>query len=240
MPPRSRQPDGQQGPGEAARLAERLIDALGCTKADIARIIGRDRSLVSQFWTKGKGAAYVDGMRQALEAVRVGGVTDIETLGEIASRNITRRRTKHGNRSRVRKGAVISTTHGSGSGRVGAQAITTGATALRPLIKRAAQKGHRMAFTVRMLRRDFNLDAGDPDDSPGQRRGVVIRSDATEERSYGSKTTGGVDAADFARRVDAADGDVAKAIRQWLVETGRIHRFSAPIVEMEIRTWNPR
>ncbi|WP_406296597.1 hypothetical protein [Streptomyces sp. NBC_00624] len=57
--------------------------------------------------------------------------------------------------------------------------------------------------------------------------------------SYGSATTGGFDAADFAHRVDQAGGDVTSAVHQWLVENGRIHP-DAHITHLEIRTWRPR
>ncbi|MFD7232853.1 hypothetical protein [Streptomyces sp. NPDC059881] len=67
----------------------------------------------------------------------------------------------------------------------------------------------------------------------------VKRADHTEERSYGSAATGGFDATDIARRVDAARGDVTEAIRQWLVDTGRMNA-DAHITHLEIRTWRPR
>jgi hypothetical protein len=81
--------------------------------------------------------------------------------------------------------------------------------------------------------------SGSRTDSPGIRRDVIQRADHTEERSYGSATTGGVTAADFARRVDAAGGDVTAAVHQWLVETGRISP-DAHITHLEICTWRPR
>jgi hypothetical protein len=81
--------------------------------------------------------------------------------------------------------------------------------------------------------------SGSRTDSPGIRRDVVQRADHTEERFYGSAVTGGFDAADFARRVDAAGGDVTAAVHQWLVETGRIHE-GAHITHLEIRTWRLR
>ncbi|MFD8705843.1 hypothetical protein ACFV1W_25100 [Kitasatospora sp. NPDC059648] len=39
------------------------------------------------------------------------------------------------------------------------------------------------------------------EDSPGLRRGFVPRADGTEERTYGSSSTGGFDAAEWSRRV---------------------------------------
>jgi hypothetical protein len=237
MPPRPR----TTGPGqlnEAAQLADQLQQA-GYTKRDIARIIDRDPSLVSQFYTKNKGAAFVPALRQVLSAVQTAGITDLPELTALAARHITRRTTAAGTRARVRSKAVLITPTGSGTGRVGAQAIASGSSRLRPLIAEAARQGLRLAFTVRLAKTGYVHPSGSRTDSPGIRRDVIQRADHTEERSYGSAQTGGHDAADFARRVDAAGGDVTAAVHQWLVETGRI-RPDAHILHLEVRTWRPR
>ncbi|MFG3398729.1 MULTISPECIES: helix-turn-helix domain containing protein [Streptomyces] len=223
---------------EAAHLADRLR-AVGYTKRDIARIIDRDPSLVSQFYTKNKGAAFVPALRQVLAAVETGGITDLSELAAIAARLTQRRTTASGARARVRTKAVLITPTGSGTGRVGAQAIASGSARLRPLIAEAARRGLRLAFTVRLAKTGYLHPSGSRTDSPGIRRDVIQRTDHSEERSYGSAQAGGFDAADFARRVDAAGGDVSAAVHQWLVETGRI-RPDAQIIHLEIRTWRPR
>ncbi|MGC9382061.1 helix-turn-helix domain containing protein [Streptomyces sp. MH13] len=223
---------------EAAHLADRLR-AVGYTKRDIARIIDRDPSLVSQFYTKNKGAAFVPALRQVLAAVETGGITDLSELAAIAARLTQRRTTASGARARVRTKAVLITPTGSGTGRVGAQAIASGSARLRPLIAEAARRGLRLAFTVRLAKTGYLHPSGSRTDSPGIRRDVIQRTDHSEERSYGSAQAGGFDAADFARRVDAAGGDVTAAVHQWLVETGRI-RPDAQIIHLEIRTWRPR
>lgn len=239
MPPRPR--TRTTGPGqlnEAAQLADQLRQ-VGFTKRDIARIIDRDPSLVSQFYTKNKGAAFVGALRQVLAAVQSAGITDLPELTALAARHITRRTTAAGTRARVRSKAVLITPTGSGTGRVGAQAIASGSSRLRPLIAEAARQGLRLAFTVRLAKTGYVHPSGSRTDSPGIRRDVIQRADHTEERSYGSAQTGGHDAADFARRVDAAGGDVTAAVHQWLVETGRI-RPHAHILHLEVRTWRPR
>ncbi|WP_435613691.1 helix-turn-helix domain containing protein [Streptomyces sp. bgisy159] len=239
MPRRPRRrPQPQPKLNEAARLADRL-QAVGYTKRDIARIIDRDPSLVSQFYTKNKGAAFVPALRQVLAAVETGGITDLPELAAIAARHTQRRTTASGARARVRTKAVLITPAGSGSGRVGAQAIASGSARLRPLIAEAARLGLRLAFTVRLAKTGYLHPSGSRTDSPGIRRDVIQRADHSEERSYGSAQSGGFDAADFARRVDAAGGDVTAAVHQWLVETGRI-RPDAQIIHLEIRTWRPR
>ncbi|BET45042.1 hypothetical protein RGQ21_00240 [Kitasatospora aureofaciens] len=240
MPPRTRRrhPSQNTARNEAAQLADRLQQA-GYTKRDIARIIDRDPSLVSQFYTKNKGAAFVPALRQVLAAVETGGITDLPELTAIAARHTTRRTTSSGGRARVRGKAVLLTPTGSGTGRVGSQAIASGSARLRPLIAEAARRGLRLAFTVRLAKTAYVHPSGSRTDSPGIRRDVTQRADHTEERSYGSSQTGGFDAADFARRVDAAAGDVTAAVHQWLVETGRI-RPDAQILHLEVRTWRPR
>ncbi|MEU9339580.1 helix-turn-helix domain containing protein [Streptomyces sp. NPDC048290] len=239
MPPRRRNQTDRQGElNEAAQLADQLRQA-GYTKRDIARIIARDPSLVSQFYTKNKGAAFVPALRQVLAAVETAGITELPELAAIAARHTQRRTTASGARARVRSKAVLITPTGSGTGRVGAQAIASGSARLRPLIAEAARLGLRLAFTVRLAKTGYVHPSGSRVDSPGIRREVIQRADHTEERSYGSAQTGGFDAADFARRVDAAGGDVTTAVHQWLVETGRI-RPDAHIIHLEVRTWRPR
>lgn len=68
MPPRARRRTPKPQLNEAARLADQL-QAHGYTKRDIARIINRDPSLVSQFYTKHKGAAFVRALTHVLAAV---------------------------------------------------------------------------------------------------------------------------------------------------------------------------
>ncbi|MFJ5920789.1 helix-turn-helix domain containing protein [Streptomyces ardesiacus] len=240
MPPRTRRrhPSQNTARNEAAQLADRL-QQVGYTKRDIARIIDRDPSLVSQFYTKNKGAAFVPALRQVLTAVETGGITDLPELAAVAARHTTRRTTASGARARVRGKAVLITATGSGSGRVGSQAIASGAVPLRSLIADAAQRGMRLAFTVRLAKTAYLHPSGSRTDSPGIRRDVTQRADHTEERSYGSAQTGGFEAADFARRVDATGGDVTAAVRQWLLESGRI-RPDAKILYLEVRTWRPR
>ncbi|MGW7520421.1 helix-turn-helix domain containing protein [Streptomyces sp. NPDC054796] len=242
MPPRPRSRRSarrRQGElNEAARLTDQL-QAAGYTKREVARILDRDPSLVSQFYTRGKGAAFVPALTHVLAAVRTGGITDPEELQALAAPRITRRTTASGTRARVRGKAVLITPTGTGTGRVGAQAIATGSARLRPLIAEAARQRLRLAFTVRLAKSGYVHPSGSRTDSPGIRREVVQRADHTEERSYGSAQTGGHDAADFARRVDAAGGDVTAAVHHWLTETGRIHT-DARITHLEVRTWRPR
>ncbi|MGW8747573.1 helix-turn-helix domain containing protein [Streptomyces sp. NPDC055794] len=240
MPSRTRRRRSSQNTArnEAAQLADRLQQA-GYTKRDIARIINRDPSLVSQFYTKNKGAAFVPALRQVLTAVETGGITDLPELTAIAARHTTRRTTASGTRARVRTKAVLITPTGSGTGRVASQAIASGSARLRPLIAEAARRGLRLAFTVRLAKTAYVHPSGSRTDSPGIRRDVTQRADHTEERSYGSAQTGGFGATDFARRVDAAGGDVTAAVHRWLSETGRIHP-DAQILHLEVRSWRPR
>ncbi|MFE9413889.1 helix-turn-helix domain containing protein [Streptomyces sp. NPDC006704] len=235
---RTNAPRASRELNEAARLTDQL-QAAGLSKRDVARIIGRDPSLVSQFYTQHKGAAFVPALTHVLTAVQSAGITDTDELATLAAPHITRRTTTSGTRARVRTKAVLITPTGTGTGRAGHQAIASGSARLRPLIAEAARQHLRLAFTVRLHRSGYLHPSGSRTDSPGIRRDVIQRTDHTEERSYGAAATGGFDAADFAARVDAAGGDVTVAVHQWLVETGRIHS-DAQIIHLEIRTWRPR
>ncbi|MEU7584407.1 helix-turn-helix domain containing protein [Streptomyces sp. NPDC041068] len=239
MPPRTRRhATPQRQLNQAAQLADQL-QAAGYTKRDIAHIINRDPSLVSQFYTKNKGAAFVPALTHVLAAIHTAGITDTTELAALAAPHITRRTTTSGTRARVRTKAVLITPTGTGTGRVAAQAIASGSARLRPLIAEAARQNLRLAFTVRLAKTGYLHASGSRTDSPGIRRDVIQRADHTEERSYGSATTGGFDATDFAHRVDATGGDVTAAVHQWIVETGRIHP-GAHITHLEVRTWRPR
>lgn len=228
---------------EAAHLTQQLLDA-GYTKRQVGQILGRDPSLVSQFFTKGKGAAFIPALRRVLDALHHGAATSPEELHQIADPLVRRRTTTAGRNARVRTKNIVGDTHRSSMARAGKQHIASGASRLRPVIVDQAEVGGRIAFTVRAKKSAFVYDSGRPKDSPGLRRGVVQRKDGTEERAYGGSLgpgTGeaGFDASDWKARVDATGGDVAAAVKAWLISTGRLKR-DAEITHLEIRGWRPR
>ncbi|MFE3498996.1 helix-turn-helix domain containing protein [Kitasatospora sp. NPDC059160] len=223
-------------PNEAARLTQELLDQ-GYSKRQVAKMLGRDTSLVSQFFTKGKGASMVAALRQVVRAVR-GGERDEEALSGIAEANTSRRRTKTGQKARVRGKDTVGEAGGSMAGRAGKQAIKSGASHLAPVVHETGQAGGRLAFTVRMKANQYVYSAGSEKDSGGIRRGFIPRADGTEERTYGSASTGGFDAAEWSQRVADHHGDVTEAMREWLVETGRAVE-DADIAYLEVRGWIP-
>jgi predicted transcriptional regulator len=229
-----------QGPGEAARVAQELLDA-GYSRKQIGQILGRNSSLVSQFFTKGKGASLVPALDAVVRAVQ-GGIRDVEDLRGVASGYVQRRRTKAGKTARVRVKEQIETPGHSRLARAGRQHIASGASRLRPVIDNTAAVGGKIAFTVRARKRDFVHSAGSMIDSKGLKRNVVLRRDGTEERAYGGAPhpgwEAGMDAREWQQRVRAAHGDVHVAVRDWLVETGRLHP-DARITNLEIRGWKP-
>lgn len=247
MTPRRRRGTGRgsgQQPqlNEAARLTQQLLDA-GFTKKDVGDIIGRDPSLVSQFFTKGKGASYVEGLRHAVQELQVGEATTVAQLKAIARPNVKRRLTRGGKRARVRTKDVVATPGRSTFARAAKQHIASGASRLRPVVESSAAANGRIAFTVRAKKGAFLIDSGRRADSPGVRRGVVQRRDGTEERSYGAGGGGGTgisgfDAVEWKGRVDAAGGDVAAAVRDWMVDTGRLDPDAA-LTHLEVRGWTP-
>jgi hypothetical protein len=244
-PRRRRRTGGRSGGrplNEAARLTQQLLDA-GFTKKDVGAIIGRDPSLVSQFFTKGKGASYTEALRHAVQEYQVGAATTVDQLKAVAQPNVQRRLTRGGKRARVRTKAVVATPGGSTFARAARQHIASGASRLRPVVDTTAAAGGKVAFTVRAKKGAFLIDSGRMGDSPGIRRGVVQRRDGTEERAYGAgggAGTGvsGFDAAEWKTRVDAAGGDVAAAVRGWMVDTGRLAP-DATLTHLEVRGWVP-
>ncbi|MFD5616482.1 helix-turn-helix domain containing protein [Kitasatospora sp. NPDC127060] len=230
---------------EAGRLAQDLID-LGYNRSQVAGMIGRNASIITQIFTKGggKGKAYIGALQEVLRAVR-GGERDLEFLTEIAQQHITDRRTRTGQKARVRGKNIIGTLGRSSTGTAGHQAIQSGASHLADVVHETAKAHGRIAITVRMKADQFTMAAGSREDSPGLRRGVVPRSDGTEERKYGSQTVGrrgeriiGFDASEWSRRVAQHRGDVTAAVKAWLVETDRAVE-DADIRWLQIRGWVP-
>ncbi|MEU5108214.1 hypothetical protein AB0H07_39155 [Streptomyces sp. NPDC021354] len=259
MTPRRRRAAGGGRRGqrnEAARLTEQLMEAGEFSKKQVGAILGRDPSLVSQFFTKNKGASLVPALRAALQAVQAG-VRDTESLQAIAAGHIQPRLSKTGARARVRgrssaRAEKTVTEDGrrvkrwtSSMAKAGRQHIAAGASRLYPVVAEAAANRGRIAFTVRARRDAFIHDSGRLADSPGVRRNVVQRRDRTEERAYGNNVGGpgsgeeGFDAVEFKAMVDAAGGDVAAAVLNWLVDTGRIAP-GTQLTSLEIRAWRLR
>ncbi|MBT2439820.1 hypothetical protein J7E93_06725 [Streptomyces sp. ISL-36] len=265
MTPRRRRAPGRgrrAQRNEAARLTDQLI-AEGFSKKQVGEILGRNPSLVSQFFTKNKGASFVEALRAVVQEVQAGGPRDMESLKALAGGHVRPRLNREGYKARVRgrnhgraekvvkdeKGRPVIGKDGkpvkawsSSLAKAGRQHIASGASRLRPVVEEAARNHGKIAFTVRAKKRAFTHDSGRLVDSPGVRRNVVQRPDSTEERAYGQNLGGpgsgeqGFDAVRFKAMVDAAGGDVAAAVRNWLVMTGRLDP-DAPIVGLEIRAW---
>ena len=235
MTPRKR----RKSLNEAARLTKELTDA-GFTRRDVAKIINRDPSLVSQFYTKNKGESFVTALRYAVQEYQAGNARTVEELRHVASPFVQRRQNRNGRPSRVRTKDVVMTPERSSFARAARQHISTGASRLRPVVGDAADGGGRIAFTVRAKKGAFLFTSGDKGDSPGLKRGVVQRADGSEERAYG-KSAGpgeeaGFDAEEWWEMIEQHDGDVAAAVHGWMVETGRLDP-EAELTHIEMRGW---
>lgn len=235
----------------------------GFNKRQVGEILGRNPSLVSQFFSKNKGASFVEALRSVVQEVQAGGPRDIASLKALAATSIQPRVNRDGYKARVRgkerrraektvkdpRGRTVIGKDGkpvkawaSSLAKAGRQHIASGASRLRPVVEDAAAAGGKIAFTVRAPKGSFLHDAGSKKDSPGLRRNVVQRRDGTEERAYADNTGGpgmgneGFDAQEFKALVDAAGGDVAAAVQNWLVDNERI-RPGSRITNLEIRGW---
>ncbi|MEY2242373.1 helix-turn-helix domain containing protein [Streptomyces sp. BF23-18] len=239
MPPRSRRnrPAPQRELNEAAQVTDQL-QAASYTKRDIARITNRD-PLVAQFYKTQRRSRL-----RARSPTGSGRCPDLRYHRPARTRHdrcflhhpphhVQRHQSQRPQQGR------LDHPHRIGTGRVGAQAIDSASSCLRPLIAEAARQGLRLAFTVRFAKTGYLHPSGSRTDSLVIRRDVTQRADHTGERSYGSAQAVGHDAADFARRVDVVGGDVSAAVQQRLVETRRIDP-DARILDLEVRTWRPR
>ncbi|HBF83363.1 MAG TPA: hypothetical protein DD420_26610, partial [Streptomyces sp.] len=172
MTPRKRR--GQSGGrreqrNEAARLTDQLLDA-GFNKRQVGDILGRNPSLVSQFFTKNKGASMVEALRAVVQEVQAGGPRDITSLKALAAGYVQPRLNQAGYKARVRgrsrmraektvkdkRGRAVVGADGkpvktwsSSLAKAGRQHIASGASRLRPVVEDAAQFGGKIAFTVR-------------------------------------------------------------------------------------------
>lgn len=241
MTPRPRRRRAQQL-SEVARLTQVLLDA-GFTKKDVGGIIGRNPSLVSQFFTRGKGASFEPALRAVVQEYQAGNATTLEEMRAVAAPMVHRRVTRSGRRARTRTKDVVATPGNSSMARAAKQHIASGASRLRPVVADTAAAGGRIAFTVRAKKSAFLIGSGYRADSPGVRRGVVQRRDGTEERAYGNSAgpglgEAGFDATEWAERVAEHDGDVAAAVRSWMEETGRLEPGAA-LTHLEVRGWIP-
>ncbi|MFE5711979.1 hypothetical protein ACFQ7J_14320 [Streptomyces sp. NPDC056501] len=266
MTPRRRKPARGRGAqrNEAARLTDELVE-VGFSRKQVGEILGRNPSLVSQFFSKNKGASFVEALRAVVQEVQAGGPRDVTSLKALAAHHVRPRLTREGSEARVRgksraraertvkddKGRPVIGADGrpvktwsSSLAKAGRQHIASGASRLRPVVEDAAANGGLVAFTVRARKGSFKHDSGRLADSPGVRRNVVQRRDGTEERAYADNRGGpgsgeeGFDGAEFKAMVDAAGGDVTAAVQKWLVDNDRIEPGTS-IVGLEIRAWKP-
>lgn len=178
MTPRQRRGGRREQRNEAARLTDELIGE-GFNKKQVAEILGRNASLVSQFFTRNKGASMVEALRAVVQEVQAGGPRDIDSLKRLARGHVRPRLTKGGEVARVRRRNAVRSTRTvtddrgrrrkewtSSLARAGKQHIAAGASRLYPIIAEAAENGGRIGFTVRALRSMFTHDSGRLADSP--------------------------------------------------------------------------
>lgn len=204
MTPRRRRRDQRN---EAARLTDQLLEE-GFNKKQVGEILGRNPSLVSQFFTKNKGASMVEALRAVVQEVQAGGPRSIDSLKALADAHIQPRLNKAGSKARVRgkigaraektvkdrRGKPVIGPDGapvkawsSSLARAGRQHIASGASRLRPVVEDAAKFGGKVAFTVRARKGAFKHDSGRNADSPAC--GAMWSSVGTAPKSGPTPTT---------------------------------------------------
>lgn len=202
---------------EAARLTQQLLDA-GFSKKQVGEILDRNPSLVSQFFSKNKGASMVEALRAVVQEVQAGGPRDLTSLKALAAGYVRPRLNKAGCKARVRgknrmraektvkdqRGRPVVGADGktvkawsSSLAKAGKQHIASGASRLRPVVEDAAKHGGRVAFTVRAKK--CTTPAASPTPPVC---GATSSSGGTTPRSGPTPTTG--EAPDPARRASTA------------------------------------
>lgn len=215
---------------EAARLTQEILDETGMTKKDIGDILNRNASLVSQFFTKGKGGSMTTALRTVRDAIR-GGERDKDTLQALAAQHMTRRTNAQGRLARTRGRDALLTPGGSGLARAARTHLASGGSRLAPIVEHSAARGGRFALTTRA--RPSAYPAPDDDEYPHYE--AVKHTDGTEERRYGNQGRG-YSTADLQEHVDAHGGDVHHGVTSWMTATGQL-KEGATLTHLEIRTW---
>lgn len=196
-------------------VVERLL-AAGMTKAEIAREIGRDSSVVSQITSGRKPYANLTPTLEAIEQKRAGRTVEVPEA--------PRRLDKQGNIARVRRPTGRGRTISVGS----KGTIKSGARSILNRLRKAAADGQLTAWTLVFP------------------NGVVVGKSPkagknSHHRNAGAPNVadfGGVPADEMLAFVNAAGGNVPLGVVRWLVAQNRLEDDSVMPVSIEMRTYD--
>lgn len=198
-------------------LAE--LVAGGMSKAEVARAVGRDSSVMSQIERGSKPYANLEPTLRALRDQQQGRAVPIPEA--------PRRTTKAGAPAKVRgktnfaDGRVV---------RVKRQAVASGARSILARLRQAAEYGLKLAFTVTY---PTSVELG----KSGHRDPPESETEHTIELGFGGAHQGAGHAQEWVDRAERAGGDVGEALSSYITENDLGDTDGVTPVAIELRTW---
>jgi len=199
-------------------LAE--LVAGGMSKAEVARAVGRDSSVMSQIERGSKPYANLEPTLRALQRQREGQQGVVVPVAP-------RRTNRAGQAAKVRgktqfaQGRVV---------RVKRQAVASGASAVLRRLRAAAAAGMKVAFTVVY---PAYIELG----KSGHRDAPESEDEHTIEIGHGGAHQGAGHAQDWVNRAEAEGGDVGDALSKYIDENNLGDTEGVSPVGIELRTW---
>lgn len=193
--------------------------AMGMTKAEVARAVGRDSAVMSQI---ASGAKPYANLTPTLEAIR-----DQRRGQAVTVPEAPRRTTASGERAKVRQ----KTSYAGGKVvRVKKQAVASGARSILRRLRAAAAAGLKIAFTV-VYPHYVTLGKSGRRDNPASETDVAI------DLGFGGSNQGAGEAEDWVERAEAHDGDVGEALSEYIAENDLGDTDGVTPLGIELRTW---
>lgn len=196
--------------------------AQGMSKAEIARAVGRDSSVISQITSGKKPYANLEPTLRAIRENRAGRAVPVPEA--------PRRTTKSGARAKVRGKTNLAQGR---TVRVKQQAVKSGASAILRRLRTAAAAGMRVAFTV-------VYPASVPLGKSGHRDAPEGDGEHVIELGHGGAHQQPGQAQKWVDRAEAAGGDVGEALSDYIQRQELGETDGVTPLAIELRTWLPR
>lgn len=198
-------------------LAE--LVAGGMSKAEVARAVGRDSSVMSQIERGAKPYANLEPTLRALRAQQQGRAVPIPEA--------PRRTNKAGQAAKVRGKTQFA---GGRVVRVKRQAVASGASSILRRLRQAAAAGMKVAFTV-VYPTDLPLGKSGHRDPP------QAETEHTIELGFGGAHQGDGQAQAWVDRAEAEGGDVGAALSAYIALNDLGDTDGVTPLGIELRTW---
>lgn len=203
----------------SSREALAELMAMGMTKAQVARAVGRDSSVMTQIQRGAKPYANLEPTLRALADQRRGLAVTVPEA--------PRRTTKSGQRAKVRGKTKFA---GGRVIRVKQQAVKSGARSILARLRQAAAHGLKVAFTV-------TYPTHVPVGKSGHREPPAAEAEHTIELGFGGAHQGAGHAQDMLDRAEAQGGDVGAALSDYIAQNDLGDTEGVTPLGIELRTW---